>query len=138
MTDTRTGTYVVRRRVDAEPEDADRLVRDALAGAGFGVLTEIDVHAVLKAKLGVEVPFQRILGACNPQLAHRALEIEPDLGALLPCNVVVRAAGTGTEVVAVDPGAMLGVTGNPALEPLAAEVRRRLEDALDRISPRGS
>lgn len=110
-------------------------VRDALTGEGFGVLTEIDMAATMRAKLGLDVSPQLILGACNPALAHRALGIEPSLGALLPCNVVVRSADDGTTLVeAVDPDAMVVATGNAELAPIAAEVRDRLRRVLDRLT----
>jgi uncharacterized protein (DUF302 family) len=104
--------------------------RAALAEQGFGVLTEIDVRGTLQAKLGVEVPPQVILGACNPELAHRALEIEPDLGLLLPCNVVVRSAGSDCVVSALDPDVMVQVPNRPELASVAGEARTRLERAL--------
>lgn len=94
------------------------------------MLTEIDVQQTLKQKLGQEMPPYRILGACNPTLAHQALEREPEIGLLLPCNVVVRAVDGQTRVEIADPQAMLGIAGNPALEPIAAEARARLERAL--------
>src|SRR5262245_34422909 len=94
----------------------------ALKQEGFGVLTEIDVQATLKAKLGVDYRPYVILGACNPQLAHRGLLTEPELGLLLPCNVIVYDNGDQTSTVSiVDPVQMLGVVHNPALEPVAAE-----------------
>ncbi|HEX5569122.1 MAG TPA: DUF302 domain-containing protein [Streptomyces sp.] len=105
-------------------------VREALAGQGFGVLTEIDVTATLKAKLGHDMEDYLILGACNPQLARRALDSDRDIGLLLPCNVVVRRDGDGTLVQALDPGTMVTLTGLPALEPVAAEATRRLDAAL--------
>lgn len=105
-------------------------VREALAEQGFGVLTEIDVTATLKAKLGHEMEDYVILGACNPPLAHQALEADRTVGLLLPCNVVVRAEGEITVVQALDPGTMVTLTGLPALEPVAAEVTRRLDAAL--------
>jgi uncharacterized protein (DUF302 family) len=111
----------------AETVDA---VREALAEQGFGVLTEIDVRATMKAKLGVDVPAQVILGACNPPLAHAALQAEPSIGLLLPCNVVVRDDPEGTIVEAIDPGVLVTVAQNPALEAIASEVSRRLGSAL--------
>jgi uncharacterized protein (DUF302 family) len=103
----------------------------ALKVEGFGVLSDIDVSATLKAKLDVDVPKYRILGACNPGFAHRALEAEPWLGVLLPCNVVVRETPAGrVEVAVVDPVVSLGRVGNDALEPVAGEVKTKLERAL--------
>ncbi|MFI9081201.1 DUF302 domain-containing protein [Streptomyces sioyaensis] len=105
-------------------------VRDALAEQGFGVLTEIDVTATLKARLGYEMEDYVILGACNPSLAHQALEADRTVGLLLPCNIVVRAEGENTVVQALDPGTMVTLTGLPALEPVAADATRRLDAAL--------
>jgi len=99
----------------------------ALAAEGFGVLTEIDVSATLQRKLGETIPPYRILGACNPQFAHRALTIEPQIGALLPCNVIVREDASGAvHVEFMDPHAVLGLTGRAEVEPIAAEVKTRL------------
>ena len=123
-------SYVMSRRVGMGIEEADAAVRAALAEEGFGVLTEIDVQATLRSKLGVEVAAQRILGACNPHFAHEGLQLEPDLAVLLPCIVVVRADGDETVVTAVDPVTQLGVTGNEALVAVAAEVRERLARAV--------
>src|SRR5690348_8796939 len=125
-----TAPYAMAVDVDAPFPTVVERVRAALAREGFGVLTEIDVQATLAAKLGVEGPPYVILGACNPPLAHRGLQIEPDLGVLLPCNVVVRATGAATRVAAMEPMAALGLSGNPALAPLAREARERLERAL--------
>jgi uncharacterized protein (DUF302 family) len=112
-------------------DDAVLAVRDALAEQGFGVLTEIDVRATLKAKLDVDVPAQVILGACRPVLAHAALSAEPSIGTLLPCNVVVRTDADGrTQVEAVDPAVMVQVTDNEALREVADDARTRLVAAL--------
>lgn len=108
-------------------------VREELLAEGFGVLTEIDVKRTLAQKLGVEGDPYLILGACNPQLAHRGLGLEPDLGVLLPCNVVLRVDGNTTRVSAMEPIAAMQLAANPALAPLAAEAHDRLERALTRI-----
>ncbi len=113
-------------------------VRTALAAQGFGVLTEIDVTATLKAKLGEQMEEYVILGACNPPFAHQALGIDRSIGLLLPCNVVVRAAGEGTVVEALDPQVMVTLTGRPELKPVADEVSRRLAAALAELAPRDS
>lgn len=109
-------------------------VREQLTEAGFGVLTEIDIKATLKAKLDVDVEPQVILGACRPQLAHRALEIEPSLAAMLPCNVVVRSTPDGTVVEAFDPQVMMSFAGDgaagEALRTVASDARERLSAAL--------
>ncbi|MET7728328.1 DUF302 domain-containing protein [Streptomyces mirabilis] len=105
-------------------------VREALAAQGFGVLTEIDVTATLKAKLGHDMEDYLILGACNPPLAHRAIEADRAIGLLLPCNVVVRREGERTLVQALDPNTMVALTGLPALQPVAQEAAARLDAAL--------
>ena len=113
--------------------EAVERVRGALKDNGFGVLCEIDVQATLKEKLGVEGEPYVILGACNPPLAHRALEAEPDLGVLLPCNVVVYERGGETHVSAVDAERMLSIVGNDELAPVAAEVRARLAAVVESV-----
>ena len=105
-------------------------VKEALKSEGFGVLTEIDVRQTLREKLGLEMEPYLILGACNPVLAHRALEQEPEIGLLLPCNVVVRAIEGGCRVEIADPKAMLGIVGNEQLDAIADEAKQRLQRAL--------
>ncbi len=108
--------------------------REALQAEGFGVLTEIDVKATLKKKLDVDVPPYLILGACNPPLAHKVLQLEPRIGVLLPCNVVVRALDDGRiEVSAMDPAAAMQMVENPGVAEVAAEVRDRLSRVLEAI-----
>ncbi|MEX0705446.1 MAG: DUF302 domain-containing protein [Nitriliruptoraceae bacterium] len=126
-----TDRYVTRVRCDVDVDTAEERVRAALAEVGFGVLTEIDVAATLKKKLDVDTPPYRILGACKPSYAHRALEIDPAIGGLLPCNVVVREHPEGgSELMAVDPVAMLGLAQVPELEEIAAQVADELTSAL--------
>lgn len=108
--------------------------RKALVESGFGVLTEIDIQQTLKTKLDVDVPAQIILGACRPPLAYAALQAEPSIGLLLPCNVVVRELNsTTTTVEAVDPQMMVGVTGNHRLAEIASDAATRLRQALDTL-----
>ena len=119
-------------------EEAIPLVKEALKAEGFGVLTEIDVKQTLKDKLGVEMAPYLIFGACNPPLAHRALTAEPEIGLLLPCNVVLRTEGERTRVEIADPVAMLGIVGNPTLDAVAAEARQRLQRVVLALSQQGS
>ncbi len=114
-------------------EDVEADVRAALSEEGFGVLTEIDVAATLATKLGVERPKLRILGACNPVLAHRALEVEPSVSLLLPCNVVIEEVPSGTRVAIVDPTELLDVA---SLRELASDAAARLQRVVDRVSAR--
>nr|WP_240772619.1 DUF302 domain-containing protein [Nocardia sp. CS682] len=120
-------------RVRAPFADTVALVRKALAEQGFGVLTEIDVSATLQAKLGVAMEDYLILGACNPNLAHRALQIVRQIGLLLPCNVVVRTDGDATVVEAVDPDLLVRHARRPGMEPIAREARALLATALGTV-----
>jgi uncharacterized protein (DUF302 family) len=117
-----------------EFDAAVQRITEELGKVGFGVLTEIDVQATMKKKLGLEMPPYRILGACNPQFASRAIAAEPQIGALLPCNVVVRQDSRGAvQVEIMDPNAVLGLVSNPAVAPMAGEVRQLLERALSAL-----
>ena len=124
-----TAQTAIGRTVRLHTDFASALARvtEALKAEGFGVLTEIDVQETLKKKLGVEFRPYKILGACNPPLAYRALTAAPEVGLLLPCNVVVSAVAGGTEIALVDPIGMLGFVARPELEPIAEEARARLE-----------
>ncbi|MFD8705439.1 DUF302 domain-containing protein [Kitasatospora sp. NPDC059648] len=123
--------YGIPLTLDLPFDEAVGRVRSALAGQGFGILTEIDVQATLRARLGEEIEEYVILGACNPALASRALEVDRRIGLLLPCNVVVRAADGSTVVEVMDPQLMVRVTERPALEDVADEAAGRLRAALD-------
>jgi uncharacterized protein (DUF302 family) len=131
----RTTPYSFGRIVNLTHTEAVDMAKQALADQGFGILSEIDVAAKLKEKLGVDFPPYRILGACNPSMTHRALGIEIDLGALLPCNVVVFVdAGGKTNVMAMDPSQAMQMVGNPAIVEVADEVRSLLAGALEKLS----
>ena len=122
------------KMVDLGFEEAVDTVTEELGKEGFGVLTEIDVQATLKKKLGEDIRPYKILGACNPPLAHQAVSAVPEIGLLLPCNVLVRENDEGkVRVSFMDPGAVLGLVDNPDVEPLAAEVKKRLERVLDAL-----
>lgn len=108
-------------------DEAVASVRSALADEGFGVLTEIDFQATMKNKLGQEYPPTLILGACNPGFAHQAMGVAPQVATLLPCNVVVREVDGGVAVETVDPGMLVEVTDAPGLQPLADELRAKLD-----------
>ena len=126
-----TARYTFGKTVTTGYEETLARATAALAAEGFGVLTEIDVRATLKKKLGRDVPPYKILGACNPEFAHRAIELEPQIGALLPCNVVVRVDSEGrTRVEIMDPDAVLQLVGRPEIAAVAREVRQRLERVL--------
>lgn len=124
-------TYTLNRMITgADLDTVDARTRAALATLGFGVLTQIDVQATMKAKLGVAMPGYRILGACNPKLAYQAIGIEPRVGAMLPCNVILREVDGGIEVSAVDPVASMQAIANPALQAVAGGVRDLLAQAV--------
>lgn len=123
-------TYVRSITLDLPYGDAVTRTREALADQGFGVLTEIDVQATLKDKLGREMESYVILGACNPELAHRALEIDREIGALLPCTVVVREQEGGCVVQILDPQIMATLPGRDELRPVADEASRRMDAVL--------
>jgi uncharacterized protein (DUF302 family) len=127
--------YGLKKTLNASVDEADARIREELKKEGFGVLTEIDVKSTLKEKLDVDFRPYRILGACNPPLAHRALSEERDIGLLLPCNVVVYAGDDeGTAVVSIlDPVLQLGVAGRDDLQPLAEDVRSRMARALEAL-----
>jgi len=138
------GGYAFGVRLPLGHEEAVARTKEALKAEGFGVLSEIDIQKAMREKVGHEMGRYLILGACNPQLAHRALQAEQELGALLPCNVVVYEDGAGdagragaeTVVIAQDPQLMLGAVGNQALAPIATEARARLERALNSLGGR--
>ena len=120
--------------LQAPYEDVVARVKEAFKEQGFGTLTEIDVKKTLKEKLNTEMEDYVILGACNPELAHRALDIDRAIGLLLPCNVVVRRAGGRTLVEALDPEIMVTVTGRSEMEPIAREASRRIDAALQKLA----
>ncbi len=112
-------------------DTADARVRDALKAEGFGVLTEIDVANTMKTKIDVDMDAYRILGACNPNMAFKAIGMEPRIGAMLPCNVILRSVDDGTEISAVNPVASMAAVDNPELIGLAGQVRDMLNKAVD-------
>jgi uncharacterized protein (DUF302 family) len=132
---TQAASYGIRKSVSLSYDEAVERTREALQNEGFGVLTEIDIKAKLKEKLDVDFKRYIILGACNPPLAHKALQAEPEIGLLLPCNVIVYEEGEGSSVVsAIDPSSMVQLTGNnPVIEEVAKDARARLDRALAAI-----
>jgi len=126
--------YTINRLIAGADIDAvDARTRAALTDKGFGILTEIDVQATMKKKLDVEMPSYRILGACNPKMAHEAIGIEPRVGAMLPCNVILREIEGGVEVSAIDPVASMQAIDNAALHAVAGQVRDLLKKAVEAI-----
>ncbi|MBU2196221.1 MAG: DUF302 domain-containing protein [Alphaproteobacteria bacterium] len=127
-------SYTINRTITGADFDAvDQRTRKALSDKGFGVLTEIDVSATMKKKLDVDMPAYCILGACNPNMAYQAIKIEPHVGAMLPCNVILRQVGDDVEVSAVDPLASMQAIDNDELKRVAGEVRDLLADAIAAI-----
>ena len=129
------GSYTMSATIARPYDEVLETTRGALSDQGFGILTEIDLAATMKAKLGVTLPPQVILGACRPALAHAAIQVDPSIAALLPCNVVVRSVDDTTTVVeAFDPDAMMGLADEGALEAVASDARQRLTAALAALS----
>ena len=127
-------SYTIDRLiVGAEFDAVDSRTRAALAAHGFGVLTEIDVKATMKKKLDVDIPPYRILGACNPKMAHQAIGMEPRVGAMLPCNVILREVDNGIEVSAIDPVASMQAIDNAELIGVAGQVRDLLAKVIESI-----
>ena len=127
-------TFGIRKALRATYDEALARVPEALKAEGFGVLTEIDVQSTLKQKLGIDFRRYKILGACNPPLAHEALQAELEIGLMLPCNVVVYEGDDGKAVVlAIDPTKTLATTGNPKLEELAEAVKEKLSRAVEKL-----
>ncbi len=126
--------YTINRTLEGVSfEEADRRTRESLSAKGFGVLTEIDVKATMKKKIDAEMDPYVILGACNPKMAWEAIGIEPRVGAMLPCNVILRKVGSGVEVSAVDPVASMSAIDNDDLHAVAGQVRDLLKDAIEAI-----
>lgn len=126
-------TYALTVSLSCPFDEAVEKVRTALADQGFGIITEIDMKATLKKKIGVDIDDQVILGACNPGFAHKAIQAEPSIGVLLPCNVVVRSDGDATTVEMINPQMMVDLTANPEMAVLAQEVSASLERALEAL-----
>ena len=134
MSSNMSSSFGFGKGVDLDFDTAIEKVTAELQNEGFGVLSDIDVAATMKKKLNVHMPPYRILGACNPVLAHKAISAIPDIGLLLPCNVLVRQDPTGQVFVSfMDPGSVLGLVDSPDIAPLAAEVKSSLERVLAAI-----
>lgn len=126
--------YAISRGTGLSHGEAVERARELLQQKGYGVLAEIDIQAKLREKLGVELEPYTILGACNPPLAKEGLAAEPELGALLPCNVVIYERGGSTRVAAVEPETLLGIVGNAELQPIAARVREDLASVVEGVA----
>ena len=127
-------SYTIDRLIEnSDFDDVDARTRNALAAHGFGVLTEIDVKATMKKKLDIDMEPYRILGACNPQMAHQAIGMEPKIGAMLPCNVILRAVEGGVQVSAVDPVSSMQAIENDDLKAVAGRVREMLGNVVQEI-----
>lgn len=127
-------SYTINRTLEGVSfDDADRRTREALSAKGFGVLTEIDVKATMKKKIEADMEPYTILGACNPKLAWEAIGIEPKVGAMLPCNVILRQVDGGVEVSAIDPVASMSAIDNPELHKVAGQVRDLLREAVNTV-----
>ena len=127
-------SYTIDRLIeDSDFDDVDARTRNALAAHGFGVLTEIDVKATMKKKLDIDMESYRILGACNPSMAHQAIGMEPKIGAMLPCNVILRAVEGGIQVSAIDPVSSMQAVDNDDLKTVAGQVREMLADVVQEI-----
>jgi len=127
-------SYTINRVIEnADFSEVDERTRQALADRGFGVLTEIDVKATMKKKLDKDMPAYTILGACNPNMAWEAIGVEPRVGAMLPCNVILRETTGGVEVSAVDPVSSMTAIGNEQLKEIAGEVRDMLSEVINAI-----
>ena len=129
-----TTPYGIKVKTSLDFGPATEAIIDALSAEGFGILTRIDVTETLKTKLDVEIQPYVILGACNPSLAHRGLQIEPDLGLLLPCNVIVYEEAGGAVVAAMEPALMATITGNPGMNEIAEEARTHIVNALESLA----
>jgi uncharacterized protein (DUF302 family) len=126
-------SYYYSKTIELNFNETEQLVRDELQKVGFGILTEISVNDVFKNKLNVDIEPYKILGACNPNFAHRAISKEEKIGALLPCNVVLISKGTNTEVAIMNPTVAMSVVNNKELEPIAGEVNSLLEKVLNNL-----
>lgn len=126
-------TYYFSKKLSLDFKDAIEKVTEALKSEGFGILTEIDVKETLKKKLDVDFRPYKILGACNPPFAHKALEAEDKIGTMLPCNIIVQETEGGVEVSAVDPVASMQAVSNPELEDIAKEIRGKLKTIIEKL-----
>ncbi|HEY0867213.1 MAG TPA: DUF302 domain-containing protein [Fimbriimonas sp.] len=126
-------SYGIGRSLDIPFEQAVAKVKEAFKEEGFGSLSEIDIQGALREKIGKEIEPYTVLGMCNPKLAHRSIQLEPEIGTLLPCNVLVRQEGGRIHVTAQNPSLFVQLTDNPAVEPIAREARERIDRALARL-----